>query len=46
MRACGLTFRREAVMHAQARQRDETVHVYGIDRDGLTPAGPPGTARR
>ncbi|OAS16577.1 GNAT family N-acetyltransferase [Methylobacterium platani] len=41
MRACGMTFLREDVVHAPARGRDERVHVYGID---LT--RPSGTARR
>lgn len=44
MRACGMTFRREAVIHAPARGRDERVHVYAVERAGLTP--PSGTARR
>lgn len=44
MRACGMTFRRETVIHAPARNRDETVHIYAIERDALTP--PSGTARR
>ncbi|WP_053225595.1 GNAT family N-acetyltransferase [Methylobacterium indicum] len=43
MRACGMTFRREEVIHAPARNRDEPVHVYAVDRDGFTP--PSGTAR-
>ncbi|TGE02611.1 GNAT family N-acetyltransferase [Methylobacterium nonmethylotrophicum] len=46
MRALGMTFRREAVMHAPARGRDERVHVYGVDRESLSPAPPPGSARR
>ncbi|AWN48031.1 N-acetyltransferase [Methylobacterium terrae] len=37
MRACGMAFRREAVIHAPARGRDEVVHVHGVERDGLTP---------
>ncbi|MET7245257.1 GNAT family N-acetyltransferase, partial [Methylobacterium sp. EM32] len=44
MRACGMTFQREAVIHAPARSRDEHVHVYAVARDALTP--PSGTARR
>lgn len=44
MRACGMSFRREAVVHAPARGRDEVVHVYGVERDRFTP--PSGTARR
>ncbi len=44
MRACGMTFRREAVVRAPARNRDEPVHVYAVERDALTP--PSGTARR
>nr|WP_269153977.1 GNAT family N-acetyltransferase [Methylobacterium currus] len=44
MRACGLTFRREAVIHAPARNRQELVHVYVVARDALTP--PSGTARK
>lgn len=43
MRACGLTFRREMVIHAPARSRDELVQVYAVEREGLTP--PSGTAR-
>ncbi|MCF4129124.1 GNAT family N-acetyltransferase [Methylobacterium sp. SyP6R] len=38
MRACGLVFRREEVIHAPARGRDELVHVYGVERESLTPA--------
>ncbi|WP_165795528.1 GNAT family N-acetyltransferase [Methylobacterium frigidaeris] len=44
MRACGMSFRREAVIHAPSRNRDELVHVYAVERDALTL--PPGTARR
>ncbi|KMO32314.1 hypothetical protein VQ02_24060 [Methylobacterium variabile] len=33
MRRCGLRFRREAVIHAPARSRDEAVHIYGIRRE-------------
>ncbi|TNC09830.1 GNAT family N-acetyltransferase [Methylobacterium terricola] len=44
MRACGMTFQGEAVIHAPARARDERVHVYAVERDGLIP--PSGTARR
>ncbi len=38
MRACGMTFRHEEVMHAPARDRQELVHVYAVDRGSLTPA--------
>ena len=38
MRACGMTFRREDIIHAPARNRDESVHVYAVERDALTPA--------
>ncbi len=38
MRACGMTSRGETVIHAPARGRDELVHVYAVERDGLTPA--------
>ncbi|MGX7708289.1 GNAT family N-acetyltransferase [Methylobacterium sp. Gmos1] len=44
MRACGMRFEREAVIHAPARNRDELVHIYAVARDALTP--PSGTARR
>lgn len=44
MRACGLRFRGETVIHAPARNRDERVHVYAVERNALTP--PSGTARR
>jgi len=43
MRAIGMTFRREDMVHAPARNRDERAHVYGIARAGLTP--PSGTIR-
>jgi hypothetical protein len=37
MRACGLTFRREMVIHAPARSRDELVQLIrdGTVRDGV-----------
>ncbi|QRE76056.1 GNAT family N-acetyltransferase [Methylobacterium aquaticum] len=38
MRACGLTFRREEIIHAPSRNRDELVHVYAVERDDFTPA--------
>jgi hypothetical protein len=37
-RSCGLTFRREMVIHAPARSRDELVQVYAVEREGLMPA--------
>ncbi|SFU65059.1 ribosomal-protein-alanine N-acetyltransferase [Methylobacterium sp. 174MFSha1.1] len=43
MRACGMTFQCETVIHAPARSRDEPVHVYAVARDALTP--PSGIAR-
>lgn len=38
MRACGMNFRHEEVMHAPARDRQERVHVYAVDSGSLTPA--------
>ncbi|AWN54940.1 GNAT family N-acetyltransferase [Methylobacterium sp. 17Sr1-1] len=43
MRACGMRFLGETVIHAPARNRDERVHIYAVARDALTP--PSGTAR-